>query len=123
MEGDFGDDAFPERPGRALVPAREDGDAATGLLEGAGEDFDDRGFAGTADSEVANADDLAAECVVAENPVVPEPEAELDGGGVDAGQTEEKPAGQARAEIPAAFEDDVENVLLDGFSPLPHGRS
>ena len=43
-----------------FVAAREDGDAATVIAEGACEEFDDGGFSGSTDGEVANGDDGAA---------------------------------------------------------------
>ena len=121
LECDFGDDALPEGAGGAFVTTGEDGDAAAGFLEGAGEDFDDGGLAGAADGEVADADDLAAECVVAEDAVFPEVETELDGKLINLREAEEENTSDPRTEVAASFKDDVEYVLLDIFCPPPHG--
>ena len=114
---------FGHRVGGAFVAARQDGNTATGLLEGAGKFFDNRRLAGAADGEVADADDLTTERVVAEDAVAPEEVAELDDLSVDFREDTEDAAGDARSEIAASFKDDVEHVLLDIFRPPPHGRS
>ncbi|MCG3148560.1 MAG: hypothetical protein PCFJNLEI_02004 [Verrucomicrobiae bacterium] len=121
LKSDFGDDALPERAGDAFVAAGEDGNAAAGLLEGTGEDFYDRGFAGAADGEVTDADDLAAEGVVPEDAVAPEEMPELDDEFEEFGKGQKDAADKAGTEIVSASKDDVEDVLLDVFSPLPHG--
>ena len=51
--GQAGEEGF----GYGFVTATEDGDATSGFEEGAGEFFHHGGFAGTADGEVADADD------------------------------------------------------------------
>ena len=78
LECDFSDEPLPERARRALVAARENGDAPPGLLEGARKGLDDWCLTGAADSQIANTDDLTAERVIAENSVAPEPESALD---------------------------------------------
>jgi hypothetical protein len=120
LEHDLGDNPLPERTWCALVAARKNCDAAARLLQGARKDFDNRRFTGPANREIANADNLTTECMIPENTVLPEQEPELDGRRVNAGQALKKRAGQPRAEVTAASKDDVEHVLLDNFSPLPH---
>ena len=89
-------------------------------MEGARKNFDHRCLAGAADGEITDADDLTAKRVVTENPVPPEPEPALHDDLKNSRQTEQHRAGEARAKIVPAIKDDIENVLLDGFSPLPH---
>ena len=120
LKQEFGGDALPERARCAFVTARKNGDAPAGLLQGACKNFDDRRLAGAADGEIANADDLTAERVIAKNPVPPEPEPALHDDLKNSRQAKQHRAGEARAKIVPAIKDDIENVLLDGFSPLPH---
>lgn len=120
MKRDFGNNPLPEWTRGALVASRKNGDAAPALLERAGEDFHHGRLAGATDAEVANADDLAAEGVVAENPVVPEMQPGLNPDFIELGQAQQRRTGKPRRPITAPFKDDVEDVLLNVFSPLPH---
>lgn len=79
-------EAGEEGLGDGLIAATENGDATASFLKGAGEFFDDRGFAGTADGEVADADDEGADGVTAEDGVVIEAGAEAHDAGVDRGE-------------------------------------
>ena len=54
-----------QRRGPGTVAAREDGDVAAGVAQLARKLFDDRRFAGAADGEIADGDDLHAERFVA----------------------------------------------------------
>ena len=68
---------FPERTVFTSVTAAEDGDFASLLAQGAGEDFDHRSLACTAAGQISYADHQASEGVMAYDPAVIEPEAEL----------------------------------------------
>jgi hypothetical protein len=89
-------------------------------LEGAGKDLDYGRLAGAADAQVPNTDDLAAEGVVAKDAMLPKAQADLNAQLIKFGQSQQDHAGNARGQITTTFEYDVEHVLLDDFSPLPH---
>ena len=71
---------FVERRRLGAVAAGEDGHVAALVAQFAGEFFDHGGFAGAADGEVADGDDLHAERRVAQDADVVEKAADLDGG-------------------------------------------
>jgi hypothetical protein len=112
---------LPERARNALVAARENGDATTALLERPRKHFHHRRLARSAHTEIADADHLTAEGVVAENPMLPEAQPDLDAQLVNLGQPEQDRARGSRDKVSSAFEYHVEYVLLDAFSPSPHG--
>jgi hypothetical protein len=58
--------------GYGFVSAAEDSDAAARFLKGAGEFFDDGGFAGTSDGEVTDANDHDTDRVAAEDGILVE---------------------------------------------------
>ena len=76
--------------GYGFVSAAEDSDAAARFLEGAGEFFDHGGLAGTADGEVAHADDHDADGVAAEDRILVEAGADAHDAGVDGGEEEKE---------------------------------
>ena len=102
-----------ERLGDGFVAAAEDGDAAAGFLEGAGEFFHDGGFAGAADGEVANADDEGTDGVTAEDGIVIEAGAEAHDAGVDGGEEKEEGFEKGGAASGRPVEDDVRGKLLE----------
>jgi hypothetical protein len=104
-----------ERLGDGFVAAAEDGDPAAGFLEGAGEFFHDGGFAGAADSEVADADDEGADGVTAEDGIVIKAGAESHDAGVDGGEKKEEGFEKGGAAAGGAVEDDVRGKLLEGL--------
>ena len=67
-----------QRRGFGTVAAREDGHVAAGISQFAGELFHDGRFAGAANRQVADGDDLYAEGLVTQDTDVIEPAAELD---------------------------------------------
>ena len=118
--GEAGEEGF----GDGFVTAAEDGDAATGFLEGAGEFFDDGGFAGTADGKVADADDEGAHGVTAEDGVVIEAGAEAHDARIDGGKKEKKRLEQGGPATGGPVEDDVGGELLEGLQGFQgHGLS
>ena len=84
--GQAGEEGF----GYGFVTATEDGDPTAGGEEGAGEFFDHGGLAGTADGEVADADDHDADRVAAEDGVLVEAGADAHDAGVDGGEEEKE---------------------------------
>lgn len=118
-------EAAAERGGAGSVAAGEDGDAAAFVLEGAGEFFDDGGFAGSADGEVADGDDLDAEGGVTEEADVIKEPAEFDASFVEFGEEEEEVSDHGGTVAASLFEDDFENKGFRGFNPgldhFPHG--
>jgi hypothetical protein len=102
-----------ERFGDGLIAAAEDGDAAAGFLEGAGEFFDNGGFAGAADGEVTDADDESADGVTAKDSVVIEAGAEAHDSGVDGGEEKEEGFEEDGAASGRPVEDDVGGELLE----------
>src|SRR5207247_10476424 len=72
------------------VAAGKDGDGAALVLQLAGELFHDWRFAGAADSEIANGDDLHAEGRVAQEPDVVEKAPQLHAHEEEPGQGEEQ---------------------------------
>ena len=120
LQRHLGDEALPEWARRTLVPPGKNGDTAAGLLEGPGKDLDDRCLPGTADGEIADADHLTAQGVIAKNPVPPEPEPTLDDPLEEQRQTIQSRTRETRAQVTAAIKDDVEDVLFNCFGPLPH---
>jgi hypothetical protein len=101
-----------------FVTSAEDGDTATGLLERAGELFDDRGLAGAADGEVADADHEGTDRVTAEDGVVIKAGAEAHDAGVDRGEQKEEGLEEGGAASGRPVEDDVGGELLQRFQSL-----
>ena len=112
--GEPGQEGF----GDGLVAATEDGNAAAGFLERSGEFFDDGGFAGAADGEVADADNQGADGVTAENGVVIKAGAEAHDAGVDGGEEKEERLEERGAATGRPVEDDVGGELLQWFQSL-----
>jgi len=54
------------------------------------------------------------------NAVLPEAQPDLDTQLVNLREAEQYRTGDSRGWVPASLENDIENVLLDAFSPLPH---
>ena len=107
-----------------FITAAEDGDAATGFLERAGEFFDHGGLAGTADGEVADADDEGADRVTAEDGIMIEAGAEPHDAGVDGGEEKKKGLQEGGSPSSRTVEDDVGGELLEGFEGFQsHGLS
>jgi len=107
-----------ERFGNGFVATAEDGDATAGFLEGAGEFFDDGGFAGAAHGEVADADDEGTDGVTTKDGIVIKAGAEAHDAGVDGGEEKEKGLKEGGAASGRAVEDDVGCELferLQGF--------
>jgi len=102
-----------ERFGNGFVATAKDGDATAGFLEGAGEFFDDGGFAGAADGEVADADDEGADGVAAEDGIVIKAGAEAHDPGVDGGEEKEKGLEEGSAASGGTVEDDIGGELLE----------
>jgi hypothetical protein len=97
----------------AFVAAAEDSDLAAFLLEAAGEHFDDWGFAGAADGEVADADDGGSEVVIGFDAVSEERDAALDEAFEEMGEAGEEEAERACAEAAAVAEDDFDAPLFE----------
>src|SRR5208283_2612095 len=93
LECEFREQPLPERSRDTFVAPRENSHTTATLLEGAGEDFHHGCLAGSANTEVADADDLAAEGVVAEDAVLPEAQPDLDAQLVNLGEAEQNRAG------------------------------
>jgi len=118
--GESGEEGF----GDGFITAAEDGDAATGFLERAGEFFDHGGLAGTADGEVADADDEGADRVTAEDGIMIEAGAEPHDAGVDGGEEKKKGLQEGGSPSSRTVEDDVGGELLEGFEGFQsHGLS
>jgi len=112
--GESGQKGFGDR----FVTAAEDGDAAAGLLERAGEFFDDGGFAGAAHGEVTDADDEGADGVTAEDGIVIKAGAEAHDAGVDGGEEKKEGLEEGGAASGRPIEDDIGGELferLQGF--------
>ncbi len=97
--------------------AGENGDGAALLLQFAGKFFDDGSFAGAAEGEVADGDDLDAESGIAD-------QAGADGKAVNDeveliqfGKAEQSGADQVGAQAAALVEDGLQERGLDGFDP------
>ena len=104
-----------ERFRDGLVAATENGDAATGFLERAGEFFNDGGFTGSTDGEVANADDEGTDRVTADDGVVIKAGAEAHDAGVNRGEKQEERLKEGGAASGRAVENDVGGELLEGL--------
>ena len=89
--------------------------------------FDDRRFAGAADGEIADGDDLHAEGGIAQNADVVEKAADLDGDLKSFGQSEKEARAQCRAFAATFLEDDFENERFGVLDEIPelflHRRS
>jgi hypothetical protein len=104
-----------ERLGDGFVAAAEDGDPATGFLEGAGEFFDHGCLARAADGEIADADNEGADGVTAEDGLVIKAGAGAHDAGVDGGEEKKEGLEERGAAAGGAVEDDVRGELLEGF--------
>jgi len=107
-----------KRFGNGLIAAAEDGDAAAGFLKGAGEFFDDGGFAGAAHGEVTDTDDEGADGVTAEDGIVIEAGAEAHDAGVDGGEEKKEGLEEGGAASGRTIEDDVRGELFQRFQSL-----
>ena len=107
-----------ERLGDGFVAAAEDGDPATGFLEGAGEFFDHGCLARAADGEIADADNEGADGVTAEDGVVIKAGAGAHDAGVDGGEEKKEGLEERGAAAGGAVEDDVRGELLQWFQSL-----
>jgi hypothetical protein len=117
---ELGFEALAEGWFDAFVTAAEDGDGAAAFGEGFSEFFDDGGFAGATDGEVADGDDEAAEVAFAEDAIAVEVEAEADDAAVEVGEGVEDGAEGGGTGAFAAFKDDVDGELFEIFFPLTH---
>jgi hypothetical protein len=101
--------------GDGFVAAAEDGDAAAGVLKGAGELFHHRGFAGAADREIADANDEGTDGVTTENGVVVELGPNPHDSGIDGGEAKKNGFEQGSPAAGGTVEDNVRGELLEGF--------
>ena len=113
--------ALHERAGHAFVAAAEDGDAASAILQLAGEHFGNGCLAGAADGEVADADYGAAEFLRTKDAAAVKGEPDLYGALVDFGESPEDEFEGIGASALAAFENDVDGVALEPFEDDAHG--
>jgi hypothetical protein len=117
--GSAGEEAVGEAGEKGLgdgfIAAAQDGDAAAGVLKGAGELFHHRGLAGPADGEVADADDEGAHGVTPENGVVVELGPDPHDSGIDGGEAKEDRFEQGGPAPGGTVEDNVRGELLEGF--------
>jgi hypothetical protein len=124
LEGNLPPPAGEEGAGHAFVTATEDGDATSVLGKDTGEEFDDWGFAGAADGEVADADDGATDRVTFQPAVVIEVPAPAHDLGVEAGKDPSDGAEEAGAKAFAFFEDDLNGELFELFEgAVGHGEN
>ena len=109
--GQAGEEGF----GYGFVTATEDGDATSGFEEGAGEFFHHGGLAGTADGEVADADDHDADRVAAEDGVLVEAGADAHDAGVKGGEEKKEGLEEGGSATGGTIEDDIGGKLFEGF--------
>ena len=105
--------AGEERFWDGFVAAAKDGDASAGFLERAGELFDNGGFAGAADGQVANADDEGADGVTAKDGIVIKAGTEAHDAGIDGGEKKKERLEEGGAASGRPVEDDVGGELLE----------
>ena len=118
--GEAGEQGF----GHGFVAAAEDGDAASGLLEGAGEFFDDGGFAGAPDGEVADADDEGTDGVTAKDGIVIKLGPGPHDARVNRGQKKQERFEEGGPASGGTVEDDVRGELLERLEGFEcHGLS
>ncbi len=112
-----------ERAGNAFVTAAEDGDAASVPGENTGEEFDDGSFAGSADGQVAHADDGAADGVGWEDAALIKRPAPAGDFCVQAGEGQGDGPEEGCTEPPALIEDHLNSELLEFFEgAVRHGK-
>ena len=87
----------------------------TVTLQGAGENFDHRSFAGSAAAQVADADDQTAQRTVADHPLVVHPVAELYRHTVETGRNKEYLDERTVVPRSAASGDQFQKILLNIF--------
>ena len=109
--GQAGEEGF----GDGFVTAAEDGDAAAGLLEGAGEFFNHGCLAGASNGEVADADDQGAHGVTAEDGIVIELGAGAHDAGIDGGEEKKEGLEKGGSAAGGTVENDVRGELLERF--------
>ena len=107
----------------AAVSAAEDGDAASLLGEGSGEDFHNRGLAGAAAGEVADADHETADRAVADHAVVVKPDPSVDRAQVEARRDEQEAFDKRIERAFPAFADDFDEVLFDMFTEFAQSHN
>jgi hypothetical protein len=116
-EQEFVEEALGERGRFGAITAGKDGDGAALVFQFASEFFDDRGFSGAADGEIANGDDLNAEGRISQDASVIEKLASLYGDEECPGKAEENAAGDGGSLALALLEDDLEDKGLKFFDP------
>ena len=99
----------------AFVAAGEDRDLTIAVAQRAGEQFDNRGFAGATDGEIAHADDHDADGVAAEDRILVEAGAKAHDAGVDGGKEEEEGFEEGGSPTGGTIEDDIGGKLFEGF--------
>ena len=109
--GQAGEEGF----GYGFVTATEDGDATSGFEEGAGEFFHHGGFAGTADGEVADADDHDPDRVAAEDGILVEAGAKAHDAGVEGGEEEKERFEEGGSATGGTIEDNIGGKLFEWF--------
>ena len=100
----------------ASVSPAQDCDFSSFLGEGAGEDFHNRGFPGSAAGEVADADHEAADCAVADDSRIVHPGPDVDGAQVEAGGDEEQTLDEGVQRSFPALADDFDKILFNMFA-------
>jgi len=116
-EQDFIEEPLVKGDRFGAVAAGENGDVAPLVAEFAGKFLDDGCFAGAADREVANGDNLDAKGGIAEDAHVIKETTGLDGDLKDAREGVEEGADNAGAFTPALFENVLQVERLDAFCP------
>ena len=109
--GQAGEEGF----GYGFVTATEDGDATSGFEEGAGEFFHHGGLAGTADGEVADADDHDPDRVAAEDGVLVEAGADAHDAGVKGGEEKKEGLEEGGSATGGTIEDNIGGKLFEWF--------
>jgi hypothetical protein len=107
-----------------FVASGENGDAATVVLEGACEEFDDRSFSGSTDGEVADGDDGAAGKRGFEMAGPVEMDSEAHDGSEKLTKEEEEGTKEGGAFTTASVQDDVDGEAFEVLeSPFCHGEN
>jgi hypothetical protein len=104
----------------ALVAAAQDRDLAAPLREVAGQFFHHGGLAGSADGEVADTDDGAAELMAAKDMRVEETEAQGDDPQIEKGEGEKNDPENAGTLAGATLQDDVDRELFETVEEATH---
>lgn len=108
-------EASKEGFGYGFVTATEDGDAAAGFEQGAGEFFDDGCFPCTSDGEVADTDDHNSNGVAAKDGVLVEAGANAHDACVDGCEEEKERLEEGGSATRGTIQDDVGRKLFEGF--------